>query len=182
MSNRVKQLKTLQSRVDCLLIYSLALPTGAVNANLWIRTWHMSYWQFTQYKVRDCSHTELLHLKFVQRPMKQFPAELSPVPSRQLSVSRGARRQAKGIAGGGDQSHRSLRPSANRHAPMAGATHPPQTRRPQPHCPPPRREVPRAVAAPSPALLVPKSTAVDSVTTWVLRLRRDGHIGFLDLF
>ena len=60
MSNRVKQLKTLQSRVDCLLIYSLASPTGAVNANLWIRTWHMSYWQFTQYKVRDCSHTELL--------------------------------------------------------------------------------------------------------------------------
>eukprot|EP01043_Picozoa_sp_COSAG02_P022223 COSAG02_NODE_1149_length_14210_cov_40.850542_10_plen_510_part_00 len=32
-------------------------------------------------------------------------------------------------------------------------------------------------AASSPSLLVSKSTAVDSVTTWVLRLRRDGHIG-----
>ena len=31
----------------------------------------------------------------------------------------------------------------------------------------------------TPALLVSKSTAVDSVTTWVLRLSRDGHIGSL---
>ena len=91
--------------------------------------------------------------------------------------SRGARRREKGIEGGGDQSHRSLSPSANRPAQLAGPTHPPQTRRPHPHCPQTRRDVPRAVAAPSPALLVSKSTAVDSVTTWVLRLRRDGHIG-----
>ena len=74
--------------------------------------------------------------------------------------------------------HRSLSPSANRPAQLAGPTHPPQTRRPHPHCPPARRDVPRAVAAPSPAVSVSKSTAVDSVTTWVLRLRRDGHIGF----
>eukprot|EP01043_Picozoa_sp_COSAG02_P026854 COSAG02_NODE_1558_length_11928_cov_4.044974_16_plen_202_part_00 len=87
------------------------------------------------------------------------------------------RLQEKGIDGGGERSHRSLSPSANRHAQLAGPTHPPQTRRSHPHCPPARREVPRAVAAPSPALLVSKSTAVDSVTTWVLRLRRDGHIG-----
>ena len=39
------------------------------------------------------------------------------------------------------------------------------------------RDVPRAVAAPSPAVSVSKSTAVDSVTTWVLHLSRDGHIG-----
>ena len=58
-----------------------------------------------------------------------------------------------------------------------GPTHPPQTRRPHPHCPPARRDVPRAVAAPSPAVSVSKSTAVDSVTTWVLHPRRDGHIG-----
>ena len=83
----------------------------------------------------------------------------------------------KGIDGGGERSHRSLSPSANRLAQLAGPTHPPQTRRSHPHCPTARREVPRAVAAPSPALLVSKSTAVDSVTTWVLRLRRDGHIG-----
>ena len=95
------------------------------------------------------------------------------------ACSRGARRQEKGIEGGGDQSHRSLSPSANRLAQLAGPTHPPQTRRPHSHCPPARRDVPRAVAAPSPALLVSKSTAVDSVATWVLRLSRDGHIGFL---
>ena len=92
------------------------------------------------------------------------------------ACSRGARRREKGIDGGGERSHRSLSPSANRPAQLAGATHPPQTHRPHPHCPPARRDVPRAVAAPSPALLVSKSTAVDSVTTWVLRLRRDGHI------
>ena len=38
-------------------------------------------------------------------------------------------------------------------------------------------QVSRAVAAPSPALLVSKSTAVDPVTTWVLHPRRDRHIG-----
>ena len=91
------------------------------------------------------------------------------------ACSRGARRREKGIEGGGDQSHRSLSPSANRPAQLAGPTHPPQTRRPHPHCPPTHRDVPRAVAAPSPALHVSKSTAVDSVTTWVLRLSRDGH-------
>ena len=93
------------------------------------------------------------------------------------ACSRGARRQEKGIEGGGERSHRSLSPSANRPAQLAGPTHPPQTRRPHPHCPPARRDVPRAVAAPSPAVSVSKSTAVDSVTTWVLRLSRDGHIG-----
>ena len=98
-------------------------------------------------------------------------------PAAPKACSRGARRQEKGIDGGGERSHRSLSPSANRLAQLAGPTHPPQTRRSHPHCPPTRREVPRAVAAPSPALLVSKSTAVDSVTTWVLRLSRDGHIG-----
>ena len=95
------------------------------------------------------------------------------------ALSRGARRQEKGIEGGGDQSHRSLSPSANCPAQLGEPTHPPQARRPHPHCAPTRRDVPRAVAAPSPALLVSKSTAVDSVTTWVLRLSRDGHIGSL---
>ena len=100
------------------------------------------------------------------------------------ACSWGARRQEKGnkatsIDGGGERSHRSLSPSANRPAQLAGPTHPPQARRPHPHCPPSRRDVPRAVAAPSPALLVSKLAAVDSVTTWVLRLSRDGHIGFL---
>ena len=95
------------------------------------------------------------------------------------ACSRGARRQEKGIVGGGERSHRSLSPSANRPAQLVGPTHPPQTRRSHPHCPPGRRDVPRAVAAPSPALFVSKSIAVDSVTTWVLRLSRDGHIGFL---
>ena len=80
----------------------------------------------------------------------------------------------------GERSHRSLSPSANRPAQLAGPTHPPQTRRPHPHCPPTRRDVPRAVAAPSPASSVSKLAAVDSVTTWVLRLSRDGHIGSLE--
>ena len=100
-------------------------------------------------------------------------------PAAPKACSRGARRQEKGMDGGGERSHRSLSPSANRPAQLAGPTHPPQTRRPHPHCPPTRRDVPRAVAAPSPALLVSKLAAVDSVTTWVLRLSRDGHIGFL---
>ena len=93
------------------------------------------------------------------------------------ACSRGARRQEKGIEGGGESAHRSLSPSASRPAQLVGATHPPQTRRPHPHCPPTRRGVPRGVAAPSPAVSVSKSTAVDSVATWVLRLSRDGHIG-----
>eukprot|EP01044_Picomonas_judraskeda_P013098 COSAG03_NODE_1946_length_3315_cov_12.061878_5_plen_163_part_00 len=75
--------------------------------------------------------------------------------------------------------HRSLRPSGNRPAQSAGSTHPPQTRRPHARCSPARRGVPRAVAAPSPAFLVSKSTAVDPVTTWVLRPGRDTHIGSL---
>ncbi len=68
-------------------------------------------------------------------------------------------------------------PSANRPAQLAGPMHPPQTRRPHPHRPPAHRDVPRADAAPSPAVSVSKSTAVDYVTSWVLRLSRDGHIG-----
>jgi hypothetical protein len=36
--------------------------------------------------------------------------------------------------------------------------------------------VPTLRASPSPAVSVSKSTAVDSVATWVLRLSRDGHI------
>ena len=92
------------------------------------------------------------------------------------ACSRGARRQEKGMDGGGERSHRSLSPSANRPAQLVGPTHPPQIRRPHPHCPPARRDVTRAVAAPSPAVSVSKSTAVDSVTTWVLRLSRDGHV------
>ena len=78
-----------------------------------------------------------------------------------------------------ERSHRSLSPSANRPAQLAGLTHPPQARRPHPHCPPSRRDVPRAVAAPSPAFSVSQVAAVDSVATWVLRLSRDGHIGSL---
>eukprot|EP01043_Picozoa_sp_COSAG02_P031600 COSAG02_NODE_2070_length_9937_cov_21.671885_1_plen_155_part_10 len=83
----------------------------------------------------------------------------------------------KGIDGGGERPHRSLSPSAGRPTQLAGPMHPPQTRRPHPHCPPARQDAPRAVAAPSPAVWVSKSTAVDSVTTWVLRLSWDGHIG-----
>ena len=116
-----------------------------------------------------CSH--LCSVRVVAGP--------GPICLAPKACSRGARRQEKGIDGGGERSHRSLSPSANRPAQLAGPTHPPQTRRPHPHCPPTRRDVPRAVAAPSPALLVSKLAAVDSVTTWVLRLRRDGHIGSL---
>jgi hypothetical protein len=60
-----------------------------------------------------------------------------------------------------DTGHKGLMPCVN---PIRTA--PPQA----------RRDVPRAVAAPSLALLVSKSTTVDSVTTWALRLSRDGHI------
>jgi len=74
------------------------------------------------------------------------------------ACSRGARRQEKGIEGGGESAHRSLSPSANRPAQLVGATHPPQNRRPHTHCPPTRRGVPRGVAAPSPAFFVSKST------------------------
>eukprot|EP01043_Picozoa_sp_COSAG02_P010019 COSAG02_NODE_346_length_24113_cov_13.213001_9_plen_213_part_00 len=98
-------------------------------------------------------------------------------PAAPKACSRGARRQEKGIDGGGERSHQSLSPGANRPTQLAGPMHPPQTRRPHPHCPPARRDAPRAVAAPSPAVSVSKSTAVDSATTWVLRLSRDGHIG-----
>ena len=45
--------------------------------------------------------------------------------------------------------------------------------------PHPAEMPPRAVAAPSPAFLVSKSTAVDPVTTWVLHPGRDRHIGSL---
>ena len=75
----------------------------------------------------------------------------------QLLRSRGARRRGKGTEGGGEQAHRSLRPSADRPAQSAGSTHPPQTHRPDARCLPARRGVPRAVAAPSPAFLVSKS-------------------------
>ena len=106
-------------------------------------------------------------------------ASIVALPVHQLYVFLvGVARQGKGIEGGGERSHRSRSPSANCPAHLAGPTHPPQNRRPHARCPPTRRGVPRAVAAPSPAFSVSKLAAVDSVTTWVLRLRRDGHIGF----